>query len=160
MKPRLLLFDENIDVVANLQSAFRGDAELSARQLEPSEIPTLQELDALYLTLPAAERWNPRLIFYQSQILKTGPGEGWPPHIITGIAMKPDDPRAGDPASELKLVIKAVLDAVESYNHKHQSTITVIGFWTRDLSIDHMDTSLAGKIIRSIYEEFYRQPLV
>src|ERR1041385_1202129 len=96
MNARLLIFDDNDEVVEKLLAAFHGRAELTARWLEPSEIAQLPELDALYLTLPAAERWNPRLLFYESQVLKTQTEDnGWPRYIVAGIAMKPDDPRAG-----------------------------------------------------------------
>jgi len=158
MKITLLIFDSSDEVVGKLQTAFRGRPELLARQLQPSEIPTLQELDALYLTLPAAERWNPRLIFYESQVLKTKPQDsGWPLHVVTGIAMKRDDPRASDPEAELKLTMKAVLDAIESYNHANQNSIRTVGFWTENLGIKHIDVPIAGEIIRSAYDQHYRQ---
>ena len=71
--------------------------------------------------------------------------------------MKPNDPRAGILTEELKLAVKAVLDAVESYNQENQFPIRTIGFWTRDLRISRMDASMAGEIIRSVYEEKYPQ---
>lgn len=158
MKINLLIFDSSDEVVAKLALAFRGRSELSSRQLEPSEIPKLQELDALYLTLPAAERWNPRFIFYQSQVLKTQPEDNeWPPYVVTGIAMKRDDPRAGNAEAELKLVMKAVLDAIESYNQANQFPIRTVGFWTENLGLKRTDASMAGEIIRSVYDEHYSQ---
>src|SRR5258705_12583975 len=158
MKIELVIFDSNAEVVRMLQAAFGGRAELSARRLEPSEIAKVPELDALYLTLPAAERWNARLLFYESQVLKTqAEDNGWPRYIVAGIAMKPDDPRAGIPSEELKLAVKAVLDAVESYNQENRFPIGTIGFWTRDLRISGMDASMAGEIIRSVYDDHYSQ---
>ncbi len=74
--------------------------------------------------------------------------------------MKQDDPRAGNPQAELKLVMKAVLDAIESYNQANQFPIRTVGFWTRDLWINRMDASMAGEIIRSVYEEHYSQTKV
>lgn len=160
MNVKLLIFDNSDEVVQKLQSAFDGCAELLARQLEPHEIPKLQELDALYLTLIAAERWNPRLVFYKSQILKTGANdEQWPPYIVTGIAMRRDDPQAGNPSAELELVIKAVLDAIESYNQGNAFPIKTVGFWTEELGINRMDISMAGEIIRSVYEDYHRQSI-
>ena len=154
MDMKLIILGENIEVIEILQTIFANHPALSARQLEPSQIPRLQELDALYLTLPAAERWNPRLLFYESQVLETRPeDQECPPYIVTGIALKRSDPRAGDPVAELKLTIKAVLHAIQSYNRGHQHPIKTIGFWTRDLGINRMDVSTAGDIIRSVYEE-------
>jgi hypothetical protein len=150
--------DENKEAIEKLQAAFADHPELCARQLEPSEIPKLQELDALYLTLPAAERWNPQLLFYESQVLKTRPEDkDWPRHIVTGIAMDPNDPRASNREAELELVIKAVLNAVESYNKESSSPIKTVGFWTRDLRINRMDASAAGEIIKSVYEEHFHR---
>jgi len=73
MNVKLLLVDENMEAVEKLQAAFADDPALSARNLEPSEIPTMQELDALYLTFPAAERWNPRLLFTSLKCLRHDP---------------------------------------------------------------------------------------
>lgn len=154
MDMKLIILGENIEAIQILQTIFGNHPALSARQLEPSQIPRLQELDALYLTLPAAERWNPRLLFYESQVLKTRPeDQEWPPYIVAGIALKRSDPRADDPVAELKLTIKAVLHAIQSYNRGHQYPIKTVGFWTRDLGINRMDVSTAGEIIRSVYEE-------
>jgi hypothetical protein len=156
MKPRLFFSDNNVDLVGKLQQVFDGCPETTALVLEPHELPTLEGLDALYLTLIAAERWGPKLVFYESQVIKTRPeDEGWPPYIVVGIAMKPDDPRAGDPEAELKLVMKACLDAVKLYNQENSAPIRSVGFWTEDLWINSMDVSTAGEIIRSAYQEHY-----
>ena len=154
MNVKLLLVDENMEAVEKLQAAFADHPGLSARKLEPSEIPRMPELDALYLTFPAAERWNPRLLFYESQVFKTRPEDGTcPPHIVTGILMDPSDPRAGDRKAELELSIKAVLNAVNSYNKENKFPIKTVGFWTRDLGINRMDASSAGEIIKSVWED-------
>ena len=154
MYVKLLLVDENMEAVEKLQAAFADHPALSARKLEPSEIPRMPELDALYLTFPAAERWNPRLLFYESQVFKTRPEDGaLPSHIVTGILMDPSDPRAGDRKAELELSIKAVLNAVNSYNKENKFPIKTVGFWTRDLGINRMDASSAGEIIKSVWED-------
>ena len=109
MKVNLIFFDRTPDIVRKLQEAFLGEACLSARQLlAPSEIATHEGIDALYLTLSATERWGIRPEFYKSQVIETGNNaEGWPQFIIAGIALRPDDSRAGNPAAELKLTIEA-----------------------------------------------------
>ncbi|MDQ1637733.1 MAG: hypothetical protein QOF62_1072 [Pyrinomonadaceae bacterium] len=158
MKPKLLFSDDNADLVRKLEEAFNGCPDLTARVLEPHELPTLEKLDALYVTFMAAERWRTELVFYESQVLKTRPeDEGWPPYIVTGIALKPDDPRAGNPTEELKLVMNAVLDAIESYNSSNNFPIKNVGFWSESLRIPRMDVYAAGEIIRFAYEEHFRQ---
>jgi hypothetical protein len=158
MKLKLLFSDENAALIEKLQQAFEGNPDLIALTLRPDELPKLKELDALYMSIIAAERWGSKLVFYESQILKTRPeDQGWPPYIVTGIALKPDDPRAGDPIEELKLVMKAVLYALKSYNQQNKSKIRTVGFWTENLRMPRMDVSAAGEIIRSAYQEHYPQ---
>jgi hypothetical protein len=154
MRPKLIFSDSNENVIKQLRQAFEGCPELTALMLKPDELPKLDGLDALFLTLIAAERWGPRLIFYKSQVLKTRPEDrAMPPYIVTGIAMNVDDPRTRDPSSELKLVITAVLDAVESYNSENGDPIKTVGLWTNMLSVDSVDPIEAGQIIRLIYED-------
>jgi hypothetical protein len=156
MRLKLLFSDENGIMIEKLQQAFEGNPDLIALTLEPDELPKLKELDALYLSIIAAERWGSKPVLYESQVLKTRPeDQGWPPYIVTGIALQPDDPRAGDPIEELKLVIKAVLEAVKSYNQKTNSQIRTVGFWTENLRMARMDVSAAGEIIRSAYQKVY-----
>lgn len=69
--------------------------------------------------------------------------------------MKPDDPRAGNPTEELKLVMNAVLTAVRSYNQQNNYPIGTVGFWTDTLRINRMEVLTAGEIIRSLYEAQY-----
>ena len=157
MKPELVFSDENESNVGLLRQAFEGCPELIALFMKPDELPKY-ELDAIYLTLMAAERWGPRIINYKykSQVLKTrSEDKGMPPYIVTGIAMDVDDPHAGDPKSELQLVMPAIFDAVESFNLENNNPIHVIGFWTDMLWINRLDVAEAGKIIRSVYEERY-----
>lgn len=156
MKPQLLFSADDPQLVRILQQSFDGCPELTAVVLEPHQLPNLKGVDALYLSMIAAERWNPRPIFYESQVLKTRPEDiGWPPYVVAGILMRPDDPRAGDPTEELKLVMKAVLGAISSYNQANNAPICRVGFWSDTLGIDHIDVAAAGEIIKSAYEEHY-----
>jgi hypothetical protein len=154
--PQLIFAGDATDQVRELQQAFDGCPALFSVTLKPEELPNLEGLDALYLTLVAAERWDPKLVFYKAQILDTRPeDEGWPPYIVAGIAMKPDDPRAGNPSAELELVTTAVLAALKTYNELNKSPIRKVAFWTDLLRINRMDAFVAGRIIRSAYEEQY-----
>jgi len=153
MNPRLILSDEKESTVRELRQSFNGCPGLMALLLKPNELPRLKELDALFLTLTAAERWGPRTAFYESQVLKTGPEDDMPPYIVTGIAMEVDDPRTRDPRAELKLVINAVLDAVKQHNSAGARPINSIGFWTEFLGMRRLDPAEAGQIIRSVYED-------
>lgn len=156
MKPELLFSDDNADLIRTLQQSFAGCPELTTLILKPHELTALRGLDALYLSIIAAERWRPKLVFYESQILKTRPeDQGWPPYIVVGIALQPGDLRAGSPTEELKLTMKAVLVALNRYNEQNNSPIMRVGFWTDTLWINRMEVSTAGDIIRSAYREQY-----
>ena len=155
MRPEMIFSDTHEEVVKQLRRAFEGCYELTALLMQPNEL-RCYELDAIFLTLTAAERWGSKFIPYKSQVLKTHPGDkGMPRYVVTGIAMDPEDPRTLDPKLELEVVILAVLDAIDSFNIENDKPIRVVGFWTDMLRIDHMDAFEAGKIIRLIYQGRY-----
>src|ERR1700675_5078914 len=70
-------------------------------------------LDAIFLVLPAAERWGARIIPGKAQVLPTSPEDqinGMPAYVATGVALRPGDPRG--PLPETKMLLSAALDAV------------------------------------------------
>jgi|SRR5689334_5877700 len=152
MKVQLLFSDTNEQRREELRRAFGSTSGLSILSIRPNELTSLPDLDALFLTIVAAERWGARPLLYQSQILPTHRQEGMPPFIITGIALNPDDPRINDLAAQLSLVLTAVLDALQAYNKEHNDPIRTIGIWTNNLWINRMNPAVAGQIIRSTYE--------
>ena len=77
-------------------------------------------LDAIFMTLPAAERWSPDFRSRHPQI------------IVTGVNLGPEDPK--DPVSQVRIVLESVLKAVKSYNDQGSSGIKNLGFWTMDLT--------------------------
>lgn len=112
-----------------------------------------QGLDAIFLTLPAAERWSPDFKSTQAQILKTSEQDqtrGWPPFIVTGVNLTPQDPR--DPPSQLRLLLYRVLPAVRDFNNKHQHTIRNLGFWAMDLT-RCASTTQAAEFLRELLTE-------
>jgi len=155
MRPEMIFSDTHEEVVKRLRTAFEGCYELTALVMKPSEL-RCYELDAIFLTLTAAERWGSKPIPYKSQVLRTDPGDKeMPRYVVTGIAMDPEDPRTLDPKLELETVIIAVLDAIDSFNVENDKPIRLVGFWTDMLGIDHMEAFEAGRIIRSIYQGRY-----
>jgi hypothetical protein len=154
MKPTLTFSDEHEQFVSGLSSSFDGCPELLAVVLDPSQLPSLEGLDAIFLGLPYAERWGSRPILYKAQVLSTRPDdEGMPPYIVTGVAMHEADPR--DARFELRLLIAAILDAVELHNLSSARPIRRIGLWTDMLGMRRLGAKEAGDIIRSMYEGRY-----
>lgn len=151
MRPELIFADEREHVAGALRASFGGCRGLSAAALKPSELPRVEGLDALFLSLPYAERWGPRPVLYKAQVLRTRPeDEGMPPYVITGVAMHEDDPR--DARFELRLITAAVLDAVELHNLSQARPVARVGLWTEMLGMDRLEPQAAGDIIRSVYE--------
>ena len=154
MKPQLIFSDDDQGLISNFCASFEGRPELTAIALKPSELRKA-DIDALYLSLPYAERWGARPILYKAQILKTRPEDkDMPPYVITGVAMPVSEPR--DPRAELKLVIAAVLDAVEAFNLENADhPLKRIGLWTEMIGARRVPPAEAGSIIRTAYEEQY-----
>jgi hypothetical protein len=112
-------------------------------------------LDAIFLTLPLAERWGSKPILFKAQILKTrGADEDMPPYVIVGGAFHPDQIR--DIRYELRQVIASTLDAVESFNRENSEKILTVGFWTEVSGINELTPEEAGRIVREMYEDKIR----
>jgi len=157
MKPRLIFADEREEIVEQLQRAFEGCPELEAVRLPPAQLHSLDGLDAVYLTLPHAERWGAKPILYKAQILKTRAAEeGMPPFVIAGGAFHPDQIR--DARYEVRQVIASALDAVETFNRENSEKILTVGFWTEisPMMFDKLSPEEAGHIIREMYEDKMR----
>jgi hypothetical protein len=91
-------------------------------------------LDAVFLSLPAAEKWGPDFRSRQMQILTTREKdrlEGFPPFIITGVNLGPDDPK--DPASQVRIVLTESASAVKEFNTKIRDGIKNVGFFVSTL---------------------------
>jgi hypothetical protein len=76
---------------------------------------------------------------------------GWPPYVVAGVAMKKDDPR--DPKFELAVIIRCVLDAVESFNSHGLEKIETVAFGSDWIGLKKLDPAEAGEIIRRTFEE-------
>jgi hypothetical protein len=155
MKPKLIFADEREEIVKRLQRAFDGCQELKAICASPAKLRQMDDLDAIFLTLPLAERWGSKPMLFKAQILKTkGADEGMPPYVIAGGAFHPDQIR--DVRYELRQVIASTLDAVESFNRENTEKILTVGFWTEISGINELTPEEAGLIVREMYEDKIR----
>src|SRR5262249_8650498 len=74
-------------------------------------------MDALFLVLPAAEKWGAKPLPGKAQVLKTDSEDqrnGMPRYVVTGVLLRPSDPRGAIP--ETKLLIMSALEAVREFN--------------------------------------------
>lgn len=155
MKPNLIFGDPDLERVKLLQQGFQSHPQITARALKPHEVRTLPNLDAFYLSIMGAERWGARPIIHEAQVLRTTPEDrtdGWPPFVIAGGAFKPEEA----PLNErivLRVVISAVLKAVEMFNAEKNEVIQSIGFEPFFTGIDKLPPLEAARIICAAYDE-------
>ena len=92
-------------------------------------------LDALFLVLPAAEKWGAKPLRGEAQVLKTSREdqvEGMPPYVVAGVVLRPDDPRG--PLPETRILISTALEAVRHFNQSNNAEkIRKLGFWAVNL---------------------------
>jgi hypothetical protein len=154
MRPQLIITVDNTPDLMRMRKGLAGYPEITIIELPVDKLPTRSDLDAIFLPLPAAERWGARPLLHKAQILNTQGAEGlpsidMPPYVVTGVAMAPDDPH--EPAFELELIVSSVLEAVQAFNTKHPGAIQVIGFWGENLCIDRLGPERVGKLLRAAY---------
>ena len=88
------------------------------------------DLDAVFLVLPAAEKWGSRAIIGKAQVLSTRPDDqkdGMPRYVVTGVAMGPTDPRG--PVPETTMLLRIVFEAIDGFNRENNGPIRKVGFW-------------------------------
>ena len=105
----------------------------------------------------AAERWGARPIVHEAQVFETSPSDrstGWPSFVVAGVAGKPDDP--SDAQFELRIIIVAVLQAVEKFNKTASRPIQDIAFGPEWIGIKNLPPQQAADIIREAYDEAVR----
>jgi hypothetical protein len=94
--------------------------------------PPPSNIDAIWLTLPAAEQFAPfksLLEVGKAEVLRTTPEDqtkGFPRFVVTGVVMGPQHTRG--PLAETKLVLSAALQAVAEFNHQHPGSIRRLAF--------------------------------
>jgi hypothetical protein len=154
MRPRLIFSDPDAERVEALRRGIGAHPDLQVIHLKSDQLRKLPELDAIFLTIMAAEAWGAVPFVHRAQVLTNRENRlaGWPTHIVAGVAMDPGDPR--EPVFELKLIIRAVLEAIKEFNQKFEEPITSIGFSPEWTGINRIDPIKAGRIVREVYDGF------
>jgi hypothetical protein len=92
-------------------------------------------IDALFLVLPAAEKWGAKPLPGRAQVLVTSAEDqrdGMPPYVVTGVVLRPGDPRG--PLPETKMLMRTALDAVREFNlASGKEKIGRLAFWAVNL---------------------------
>ena len=133
---KIWLIDSNIERLAELEQLLHDCPFYRCVQV-PQAIYNKPPagLDMIFLTLPAAEKWNPNFRSREAQILSTSADEqkkGFPPVIVTGVNLQPNDPK--DPLSQVRIVLETAIGAARAYNLENGYRIQNFGFWLMDLT--------------------------
>lgn len=136
MNLEIVLLDPDQKTLDKLAKACEALREITVQKVDRVDYTHPPSgLDAIFLVVPAAERWGARLIPGKAQLLPTSSEDqldGMPPYVVTGVALRPDDPRG--PLPETSMLISTALDAVRQFNLSHNSReIRRLGFWAVNL---------------------------
>lgn len=133
---KILLIDEDNERLRELKQAFGNEPQVGLLQVENAiytEPPP--GLDAVFITLPAAEQWSPDFKSRRAQVLSTSKvdrSRGFPPYVVTGVNLLSDDPQ--DAISQTRIVLEEALAAVREHNSGAETKIRSLGFWVMTLT--------------------------
>lgn len=118
-------------------------------------------LDAMWLTPMQAERYgaSPPFPLHRAQLLPTPLKEiekGFPPFVVVGVAISPDDPT--DPSWQLNLVVKAMAREIRDRQNDETRRIRRIGMLPDHLLLNKLREDEASAIIDRAYHEVYPAP--
>jgi hypothetical protein len=134
---KICLIDADTDRLAELAVQLRHLGDCVEQIQVPVAIYTRPPtgLDAIFMTLPAAERWKPDFKSRRMQILRTATedqAKGFPRFVVTGVDLRPEDPQ--DPVSQVGIVLKEAITAANEFSKSSAGTIETLGFWVMDLT--------------------------
>ena len=152
---RLIFGDDSPERVSVLKKSFSGVPGLSAVLVQKTNVLLhTKDLDAIYLSVVGAERWGARPLFHEAEVLKTKDEDrkaGWPEYVVAGVAMRKEDPR--DPKFELMLIVRCVIEAIQTFNSHESTKIRTIAFGSDWIGLKKLDPAEAGDLIRRVCEE-------
>ena len=110
---KILLIDANEERLRAIKESLRDLPQVGYVKVDKAVYvsPPLG-LDMIFMTLPAAEEWNPDVTSRAAQILETSSRnreKGFPPFIVTGVNLATEDPK--DSLSQVRIVLESVLEA-------------------------------------------------
>src|SRR5262249_33817103 len=143
-------------LLADLQRSMSLLAFVSYEQGYGPEVVAKAGLDALWAgAMAGIELFGavPPLPLHEAQVLKTPPSQlrrGMPKYGIVGVATSDREPKT--PEFNLRLVLSALLRAINEFNLKHSDQIRKVGILPEDLDLRRIDLDRAAEIIRQVYE--------
>jgi hypothetical protein len=155
-KTELVLFDTDSGLLENLKRFSRELPYISYEVGYGPAVVAKANLDALWITPMAAVELfgaNPPFPLHEARVLETPPAQlarGMPKYGVVGVATSEDDPKT--PEYNVRLVLSALLRAVNDFNSRHRDRILRVGILPDHLDLKRLDPAEAFKIIREVYE--------
>ncbi len=155
-KPQLILYSTDSALLDKLKPFSAELPYVSYAAGNGPQVTASASLDALWATLmTGVELFGavPPFPLHEANVLKTPPSQlrrGMPRHGVVGVAVSKDDPKTPD--YNLRLVLSALLKAVDDFNSRNTDQIARVGILPDDLELKRLDAPTAFKIIREVYE--------
>lgn len=156
-KPELILFSRDTALLARLKPFAEGIPYLSCQVGNGPQVTAAAQLDALWATLMVgAELFGavPPFPLHEARVHPTPAAQlkrGLPRYGVVGVALSPEESQ--NPESNLRLVLSALLKAVNSFNTQASDRINRVGILPDDLELKKLDPQTAFRIIRKVYEQ-------
>jgi hypothetical protein len=154
IKPTLIICEHSPARFETLKQSLGSAPGLELRRVPPDQVALQPDVDAVYMSVRAAEEFGALPVVHRAQILvvdHTKTSRQLPRWVVAGVAMAKEDPR--EPIFEIQLTISAIVRAVEELALHSKECPMRIAVWTGWLGFDHVnDISQAGRAIREAYE--------
>ena len=153
----IVLFGTNPILLEGLKRASDAFPYLSCELGYGPQVAAKAGLDAMWATpMVGAELFGaiPPFPLHEARVLKTPALQlrrGMPKYAVVGVATSNDDPKT--PEYNLRLVLSALLKAVQDFNSRQPDQIRRVGVLPEDLDLLRIDPAKAVEIIRQVYEE-------
>jgi len=121
--------------------------------IAPELFWTIGGVDALYLSLPRAERWGsrpqPPHVVEAIPTSKHDRESGFPPYILTGFVLADDEPNT--PAFGFPLLADALTRAVADVNKRQSDAIRCVGFFEFELTFPGVSLIDLGRLFADAF---------
>jgi hypothetical protein len=157
VKPQLVIFDTDAELIERLRSQSANQAYISYAVGNGPMVTKSANLDALKVSLmDALDRFglNPPYPVGEARVLKTPLVElrrGLPRYAISGVALPPNYNR--DVRLELDLVISATLKAIKEFNARGEDQILRVGILPESLGLGKLPPAEVFETLDRIYGE-------
>jgi len=155
-KPQLIFYGSDSALLEKLKPHSSELRYISYEVGYGPQVTAKAHLDAFWVTLMGGVELfgaTPPFPLHEARVLRTPAAQlekGFPRYGIMGVAVSQKDPRSPD--YNLRLVISALLKAVNDFNSRGEDRILRVGILPDDLELKKLKPEAAFKIVREVYE--------